>query len=1380
MGNIDIHDRVNEAYYGTLGSESFIAATRERVHWIGARTFGKYVLDVGCSQGIQAILLGREGREVVAIDISERSIKEANEYLKKEEKSTQERVEFLQADFINFISENKYDTIIMSEVLEHLMDPIPFIEKAKECLKEDGVLLVSVPFGINDYIDHKRTYYYGDMFSYLSKYFQIKEFEIIGKWIGFVCKNSNIRKQEIDINDLRYIEKNFYILERNLVNSNNRLRDKDKELQTRLQDIAKKNIEIEKKLKSTLSYRIGNRIINAKSIGKILKLPYDLYRDYQGFKLSRKQKSNFIPGIKFDSKILLDKKKTFRKTFKNLKSMKMAVIMDEFTYSSFSCECELLQISPYEWKKEIANFKPDLLFIESAWQGKDHLWERKVSSFSDELQEVIKYCQNNGIPTAFWSKEDPVHFSTFLSVACAVDFVFTTDIDCVFRYKYYTRKNNVYCLPFAAQPKIHNPIEEFDRKDEFNFAGSYYLRYPQRQSDFKNVVNAAKQYKNVSIYDRNYDRPHPHYSFPDIYKDMIIGNLPFEQIVKAYKGYRFGITMNTVKTSQTMFARRAFELIACNTFVVSNFSRGLRNFFGDLVIASDNERELAIKLKKVCNDTMYYKKIKLNALRKVMAHHTYADRLSFIVDCIFGEKIVSLENSVTAYMLAIVDCQDDCDKIIESFQQQNGVLNKQLIFYFKNNIELRVANEYVCFDQKQDLLEFMQSKNNAVFGILNAENYYGKDYLIDLMLSLKYSNFNAFGKYSFYELDNDSLRLHNEDFEYKIVPFLSIDSSLMKVEYLNEELLSHFIDKNFSYKIDNMIGIDCFNFCKNARSLSLSQKSIIESLQNCDNGISVEGLNEICNREIVAKRDICETPDLNKLNAKFIYDNIEKSSSSKFKFSFENDVFKIESKLTNNEHKYFYFQKTFTREELNFVNNSQCLLVGSFPSDCLKLVFEFQDSNRSKISHSLNNAGSIETLVIPGECKYIRLGLRIQGQCLAEVKSLILDSVSLAPSIMVAKSKTLVLAKQYPSYNDLYKYGFLHTRVKAYKESGYLVDTFKISNTERYSCREFEGIDVVTASNAVLEETLKSGQYQHILVHFMDRNMWSVLEKFVDKIKIAIWIHGAEIQMWQRRFYNFKNKGEAEIQRQKELSEERKKLWRHIFGLNHQNLHFVFVSEHFKSESLGDIGVELSKDRYSIIHNPIDTELFAYMPKTKDLRRKIISIRPFNTKGGGKYANDISVKTILELSKRQFFRELEFLIVGDGDFFDEILQPLKGFDNVRLERKFLQQREIAKLHQEFGVLLIPTRMDAQGVSRDEGMSCGLVPVTNNIAAIPEFVDRDCGILAEPEDFKGLADAIEFLYKNPDEFLRLSKNAADRVRKQSAESLIIQQEIELFK
>ncbi|TLE15011.1 glycosyltransferase [Helicobacter apodemus] len=146
----------------------------------------------------------------------------------------------------------------------------------------------------------------------------------------------------------------------------------------------------------------------------------------------------------------------------------------------------------------------------------------------------------------------------------------------------------------------------------------------------------------------------------------------------------------------------------------------------------------------------------------------------------------------------------------------------------------------------------------------------------------------------------------------------------------------------------------------------------------------------------------------------------------------------------------------------------------------------------------------------------------------------------------------------------------------------------------------------------------------------------------------------------------------------------------------------------------------------------------------------ILSIRPFASK---KYANDLSVKAILELSNKSFFKELEFLIIGDGELFEETLKPLRAFQNVTIHKKFLRQEEIAKLHKEYGIFLNPTRMDSQGVSRDEAGSSGLVPVTNRVAAIPEFVDEDCGILVEAEDYVGLANAIEFLYKNPKEFLK---------------------------
>ncbi|WP_213529666.1 glycosyltransferase, partial [Paenibacillus cisolokensis] len=117
--------------------------------------------------------------------------------------------------------------------------------------------------------------------------------------------------------------------------------------------------------------------------------------------------------------------------------------------------------------------------------------------------------------------------------------------------------------------------------------------------------------------------------------------------------------------------------------------------------------------------------------------------------------------------------------------------------------------------------------------------------------------------------------------------------------------------------------------------------------------------------------------------------------------------------------------------------------------------------------------------------------------------------------------------------------------------------------------------------------------------------------------------------------------------------------------------------------------------------------------------------------------------------------------------------------NVILEERFLRQTEMAELYQDYGVFLNPTRWDSQGVSRDEAMSSGLVPVTNSVSAVPEFVDENCGMLVEKEDYKGLAESIKWLYMNPEKYRELSKQAAKRVRSQSGADNTIDKEILLI-
>lgn len=155
------------------------------------------------------------------------------------------------------------------------------------------------------------------------------------------------------------------------------------------------------------------------------------------------------------------------------------------------------------------------------------------------------------------------------------------------------------------------------------------------------------------------------------------------------------------------------------------------------------------------------------------------------------------------------------------------------------------------------------------------------------------------------------------------------------------------------------------------------------------------------------------------------------------------------------------------------------------------------------------------------------------------------------------------------------------------------------------------------------------------------------------------------------------------------------------------------------------------------------------------------------------------VKTIMALQKYDFFNELEFRIIGDGPLFDEILAPISQLENVIIERRFINRYEIKSLHQQYGIFMCPTRMDTQGVSRDEAMSSGLVPLTNYVAAIPEFVDDSCAVIAEPEDVEKFVEGIINLYHEPNKFSLMSEAARSMVKHKSCSKDIIQKELQTF-
>lgn len=473
----------------------------------------------------------------------------------------------------------------------------------------------------------------------------------------------------------------------------------------------------------------------------------------------------------------------------SLKDLKVAAILDEFSYNCFKGEFNLCPLDKKCYMKQLKDMKPDMLFVESAWNSYEGGF--RITTDFYELIEIIYYCRSHGIITVFWNKEDPVHFYHFYKKACYFDYVFTTDEGMVPEYKKYTKKDNVFSLMFAAQPEIHNPIsEEYEKEKKGVFAGTFYRnKYEDRLRDTMYMLYAVKKY-GLDIYDRNYNRNIKNYLFPHLFWDDVKGNLPYSEINKAYKGYRVNLNLNTVTESKTMFSRRVFEVLACNTAVVSNYSVGVQKHFRGIVQMGKNLKEYENAYDKIFSDDRFYQHITHQGVRKVLTYHTYEERAYEILDKIG----IKCERKIPRVL--VIGVGSDQKKVNQMYEKQ-VYSNKDLLYSQDKNVS------------------YEQLKDYDYVSIMNSDHYYGPHYLSDMMLSLKYLNrVFVIGKNDQFEQKGNKL-IHYEKKEYVYCDQMYPDRSIIQVQYINEKNLDDIMNNKISISKGQGFITDCFSFCLN-------------------------------------------------------------------------------------------------------------------------------------------------------------------------------------------------------------------------------------------------------------------------------------------------------------------------------------------------------------------------------------------------------------------------------------------------------------------------------------------------------------------------------------------------------------------------------------
>jgi 2-polyprenyl-3-methyl-5-hydroxy-6-metoxy-1,4-benzoquinol methylase len=102
----------------------------------------KYVLEIGCSEGLGATLLAESAKMVMGIDIDEEAVKEARRSFGSE-KIKFSKVDFLNAKFADIF----FDAAVALDVIEHIYPENEniFFLNVSQSLKKDGICVIGTP-----------------------------------------------------------------------------------------------------------------------------------------------------------------------------------------------------------------------------------------------------------------------------------------------------------------------------------------------------------------------------------------------------------------------------------------------------------------------------------------------------------------------------------------------------------------------------------------------------------------------------------------------------------------------------------------------------------------------------------------------------------------------------------------------------------------------------------------------------------------------------------------------------------------------------------------------------------------------------------------------------------------------------------------------------------------------------------------------------------------------------------------------------------------------------------------------------------------------------------------------------------------------------------
>ena len=281
--------------------------------------------------------------------------------------------------------------------------------------------------------------------------------------------------------------------------------------------------------------------------------------------------------------------------------LRVAAIGDPWLLDALAPVCQLVPLTPADWRMTLERIVPDILLVQTAWDGPSGVWQYRLawhpfheSLRLDAVRQISTWCLDRGVPRVLWDTEPLDRWPRFKALAGLVDHVAAADADAADAYRSLPTSTaasvSVVPVGIGPPPAFPAPVETLPIP---LFVGEGRTDLPLDRREALDRMLAAGALAGAAVCDLAGTTEPERYRLTADACDRRIAPTADRRIRETVARYAVALLDGGGPRPGAAVPRLALEALAAGTPVVTTHSPALVALLGDLVMEGDTVAELS-------------------------------------------------------------------------------------------------------------------------------------------------------------------------------------------------------------------------------------------------------------------------------------------------------------------------------------------------------------------------------------------------------------------------------------------------------------------------------------------------------------------------------------------------------------------------------------------------------------------------------------------------------------------------------------------------------------------------------------------------------------------------------------------------------------------